>query len=92
LIRTIVSRARILIIVVSKLSRELWAEITNTTVYLTNRSPIKIIPAGKTLHELFYGSKFTYKHLRTFECAVYTLDLQVKKAGKMILRSEKYWF
>ena len=88
-IRTIVSRARTLLQAAPELPRALWAEATNTAVYLTNRFPTKAIPADKIPHELFYGSKPGYKHLRTFGCAAYALDHQAKKAGKMAPRSAK---
>jgi hypothetical protein len=90
-IRTIVSRARTLMLAAPGIPRVLWAETTNTTVHLANRSPTKAIPSGKTPYELFHGSKPTYKHLRTFACAAYALNHQAKKAGKMAPRSEKHW-
>jgi hypothetical protein len=76
--------------IVSGLPRELWAEVTNITVYLANRSPTKAIPAGKIPHELFHSSKFIYKYLRIFAYAAYTLNHQIKKTGKIILKLEKY--
>jgi hypothetical protein len=63
----------------------------NITIYFANRSPIKAISSNKTPQELFHSSKFIYKYLCIFACAAYALNHQAKKAGKMALRSEKYW-
>ena len=71
------------------LSKALWEEIIVTSIYLTNRSPIKILPKGKTSHEILYGTVPRYRHIKTFGYAVYTLKSHVKNEGKLVSRSEK---
>jgi hypothetical protein len=46
-IRIIISRARTLILAAPGIPRVLWAETTNTTVYLANRSPTKAISSDR---------------------------------------------
>jgi hypothetical protein len=53
--RTLVECARSMI-KSKNLSNGFWAEAINTVVYLTNRSPTKILEE-KTLFEAFYGYK-----------------------------------
>jgi hypothetical protein len=48
----------------------LWAEASNTTVYVQNRSPHKIL-RNKTLEKILTGKKPEVKHLRIFGCPVY---------------------
>jgi len=62
----------------SDLPKELWAKAVNIAIYLTNLSPTKAIIKGKTPYELFHGIKPTYKHLRTFGCAVYAINYHAK--------------
>jgi hypothetical protein len=38
------------------LPKALWGEAIATSIYLTNRSPIKALPKGKTPHEMLYGT------------------------------------
>ena len=90
-IRTIISRARTSLLAAPNLPKSLWAEGVATTIYLTNRSPTKALPKGKTPHEMLHGSKPSYRHLRTFGCAAYALKLNAKQEGKMAPRSEKVW-
>jgi hypothetical protein len=73
------------------LPKFLWADAINTTVYLTNRSPTKALPKGRTPHELLYGIMPRYRHIKTFGCAAYALKPHVKAEGKMAPRSEKLW-
>jgi transposase InsO family protein len=48
----------------------LWAEASNTTVYVQNRSPHRIL-GDKTPEEAFTGVKPEVIHLRIFGCPVY---------------------
>jgi hypothetical protein len=73
------------------LPKSLWVDAINTTVYLTNRSPIKALPKGKIPHELLYGTMPRYRHIKTFGCAAYALKPHAKAEGKMASRSEKLW-
>ena len=73
------------------LPKSLWADAINTTVYLTNRSPTKALPKGRTPHELLYGTIPRYRHIKTFGCAAYALKPHAKHEGKMAPRSEKLW-
>jgi hypothetical protein len=43
----------------------LWAEVCNTTIYVQNKSPHKILE-DKTLEEAFTGVKLEIGHLRIF--------------------------
>jgi len=87
----IVSRARTMLIQASGLPKSLWGDAINTSVYLTNRSPTKALPEGKTPHEMLYGSIPRYKHLKIFGCAAYALKPHAKLEGKLGPRSEKLW-
>jgi hypothetical protein len=71
------------------LPKSLWADAINITVYLTNRSPTKALPKGRTPHELLYGTMPRYRHIKTFGCAAYALKPHAKAEGKMAPRSEK---
>jgi hypothetical protein len=71
------------------LFKALWGETIATSIYFTNRSLIKTLPKGKTLHEMLYGTVPRYKHIKTFGCAVYALKSHAKEEGKLALRSEK---
>jgi hypothetical protein len=73
------------------LSKSLWADTINTTVYLTNRSLIKALPKGRISHELLYGTMPRYRYIKTFGCAAYALKPHAKDEGKMASRSEKLW-
>jgi hypothetical protein len=73
------------------LPKSLWADAINTTVYLTNRSPIKALPKGRIPHELLYGTMPRYRHIKTFGCAAYALKPHAKDESKMVSRSEKLW-
>jgi hypothetical protein len=73
------------------LLKVLWGEAIATSIYFTNRSPIKALPKGKTSHEMLYGTVPRYRHIKTFEYAVYTLKPHAKDEGKLTPRSEKQW-
>jgi hypothetical protein len=49
------------------LPMHLWAEASNTVVYVQNRSPQKIL-GNKTPKEVFTGKKPEVSHLRIFGC------------------------
>jgi hypothetical protein len=85
----IVSRARMMLISALGLPKSLWADAINTTVYFTNRSPIKALSKGRIPHELLYGTMPRYRYIKTFGCAAYALKPHAKAEGKMALRSEK---
>jgi hypothetical protein len=71
------------------LSKVLWEETIATSIYLTNRSPIKALPKGKISHEMLYGTVPRYRHIKTFGCAAYALKPHIKEEGKLASRSEK---
>jgi hypothetical protein len=75
----------------SGLFKILWTEAIVTLIYLTNRSPIKALPKGKTPHEMLYGTMPSYGHIKTFGCAAYALKPHAKDEGKLAPRSEKLW-
>jgi hypothetical protein len=52
------------------LPMHLWAEASNTTVYVQNRSPHKIL-GNKTPEEVFTRKKLEVNHLRIFGFLVY---------------------
>jgi hypothetical protein len=89
--RTIISRARTMLIAISGLPKSLWAEAIATMIYLTNRSPIKTLPKDKIPHEMLYGTIPRYRYIKTFGCAAYVLKSHAKQEGKMEPRSEKLW-
>ena len=89
--RTIVSRGRTILLAASDLFKALWEEAIVTSIYLTNRSPTKTLPKGKTPHEMLYGTMPRYRHIKTFGYAVYALKPHAKKKGKLAPRSEKQW-
>jgi hypothetical protein len=71
------------------LPKALWGEVIVMSIYLTNRSPIKALPKGKTLYEMLYGTVSRYRYIKTFGCVTYTLKPYVKEKGKLAPRSEK---
>jgi hypothetical protein len=73
------------------LSKALWGEAIVTSIYLTNRSPIKALPKGKTPHEMLYGTVPRYKHIKIFGYVTYALKSHAKEEGKLVPRSEKQW-
>jgi hypothetical protein len=71
------------------LFKALWGEVIATSIYFTNRSPIKALPKGKTPHEMLYGIMPRYRHIKIFGCAAYALKSHIKDEGKLASRSEK---
>jgi transposase InsO family protein len=59
----------------------LWEEACNTTVYVQNRSPHRIL-GDKTPEEAFSGVKPEIGHLRIFGCPVY-IHVPVEKRTKL---------
>lgn len=49
----------------------LWVEACNTTVYLQNKSPHRLL-GNRTLEEDFTGEKPHVGHLRIFGCLTYS--------------------
>jgi hypothetical protein len=80
-----------MLLAVSGLPKVLWEEAIVTSIYLTNRSPTKALPKGKTSHEMLYGTVPRYKHIKTFGCAAYALKPHTKDEDKLAPRSEKQW-
>jgi hypothetical protein len=56
----------------------LWEEASNTTIYIQNRSPHRILEE-KTPEEAFIGVKPKRSHLRIFGCPVYIHVLKEKR-------------
>ena len=52
------------------LSMHLWVEAAQTTVYVQNRTPHRVLK-NKTLEEVFSGKKPEVSHLRIFGCPLY---------------------
>jgi hypothetical protein len=59
----------------------LWAEACNTTVYVHNKSPHRIL-GDKTPEEAFSGVKPEIGHLRIFGCPIY-IHVHVEKRTKL---------
>jgi hypothetical protein len=59
----------------------LWAEACNTTIYVQNRSPHRIL-GDKTPEEAFTGVKPEIGHFRIFGCPVY-IHVPVEKRTKL---------
>jgi hypothetical protein len=47
-----------------------WGEAVNTTIYLLNRAPTKVVQ-GMTPFEAWYGKKLVVDHLKVFGCIAY---------------------
>ena len=60
----------------------IWAEMVNTSIYISNRSRKKIIE-GKSPLELWFGKKPTISHLRIIgsECLAHVPSQRRKKEG-----------
>ena len=71
------------------LPKALQGEAIATSIYLTNRSPIKALPKDKIPHEMLYGTIPRYRHIKTFGYAAYALKPYAKEKGKLAPRSEK---
>jgi hypothetical protein len=78
-----------MLLAVPDLFKVLWEKAIVTSIYLTNRSPIKTLPKGKISHEMLYGTVPRYKHIKTFGYTAYTLKPHAKEEGKLVPRSEK---
>jgi hypothetical protein len=78
-----------MLLAVPGLPKVLWGEVIVTSIYLTNRSPIKALSKGKISHEMLYGTVPRYRHIKTFGCAAYALKPHAKDEGKLAPRSEK---
>jgi hypothetical protein len=78
-----------MLLVAPGLFKVLWEEAIVTSIYLTNRSPIKALSKSKTPHEMLYGTVPRYKHIKTFGYIIYALKSHAKEKGKLASRSEK---
>jgi hypothetical protein len=52
------------------LPMHIWVEAKNTSVYVQNISPHKVLE-NKTHEEMFSGEKLEFSHLRIFGCLVF---------------------
>ena len=79
--RTVVESARAMLMHwTPHLPSGLWAEAVATAVYLRNRCLTRAL-TGMTPHEAWFGTKPSYKHLRTFGCLAYAhLTQQAREA------------
>jgi hypothetical protein len=68
----------------------LWAEASNTIVYVQNRSPHKIL-GNKTPEELFTGKKPEVIHLRILGCPLY-IHVPKEKRTKLEASGKKGTF
>jgi hypothetical protein len=68
----------------------LWAESCNTTIYIQNRCPHKILE-DKTPEEAFTGVKPEVSHFRIFGCPIY-IHVLVEKRTKLEPSSRKGLF
>ena len=67
--RTLVESARTMLIQ-AKLPQKFWVEALNTTVYLHNRSPTRVVDSA-TPSKAWTGVKPDVKHLCSFGCTAY---------------------
>jgi transposase InsO family protein len=72
------------------LSMFLWAKACNTTMYVQNKSPHKVLE-DKTSKEVFIGVKSEIGHFRIFSCPVY-IHVLAKKRTKLDPSREKGLF
>jgi hypothetical protein len=72
------------------LPSSLWAEATNTAVYIQNRSP-HVILGEKTPEEAFIGKNPEVGHLRIFRCSVF-IHTPKEKRTKMDPSGKKCFF
>jgi hypothetical protein len=84
-IRTMIEKARILLIAANLLKR-LWPKTLTTVCYLSNRSLIKTLNE-KTSYEAWYDEKLDLSNLRVYDCKTYVIDYHAKKKDKMIKRT-----
>ena len=84
--RTILDKVRCMLIE-SGLSKNFWAEATNTIVYLINRSPWSAIDFKTPMH-VWNGTKPNLDHLKPFGCLAYIHTNQ----GKLNPRAMKEIF
>jgi hypothetical protein len=68
----------------------LWVEACNTTVYIQNRCPQRILE-DKTPREALIGVKQEVSHFRIFGCSVY-IHVLVEKRTKLEPSSRKGLF
>jgi hypothetical protein len=59
----------------------LWAKACNTTLYVQNMSPHKVLE-DKTLEEAFFGVKLEIGHFHIFGCSIY-IHVPTEKRTKL---------
>jgi hypothetical protein len=77
IIRTIIEKARILLIAANLLKR-LWSKTLITICYLSNRFLIKTLDE-KTSYEAWHNEKSDLSNLRMYDCKTYVIDYHAKK-------------
>ncbi|XP_073816655.1 ecdysteroid phosphate phosphatase isoform X1 [Musca autumnalis] len=87
--RTLMEMARCLLLD-SGLPQSIWSEALNTSVYIRNRCPTKVLQ-NKTPYECWYGRKPSVAHLRTFGCDVVALNKR-KGKSKLLPKGEQLTF
>jgi hypothetical protein len=63
------------------LPMNLWEEVTNTAVYMQNKSPHKVLE-NKTLEDMFLGEKLEVIHIRIFGYPIF-VHVPKKKRTKL---------
>jgi hypothetical protein len=61
-----------------KMPLKFWAETINTSSYLLNRMPIRVL-GDKTPYKICYGFKPNVDHLKVFGSPCYVLQPEVKR-------------
>jgi len=61
-----------------ELPKKLWAEATNTSIYLLNIMPTSALQK-RTSFEFWFGYKPYLQHLKIFSCLCCTYEPQVKR-------------
>ncbi len=84
-IRTIIEKARILLIT-ANLSKRLWSKALFIVCYLSNKFFIKTLDE-KTFYETWYDEKSDLSNLRVYDCKAYVIDYHAKKKNKMTQRT-----
>jgi hypothetical protein len=80
MIRTIIGKARSLMLD-SHLPDAMWAEATETTLYLHPRSPTRSL-GNRSPYEMLHGMKPQISHLRRFGCLASRLIPKEQREGK----------
>lgn len=81
--RTLVEMARCLL-VSSGLPQSMWGEATNTSTYIRNRAPTKVL-GDVTPYERWHGRKPSVFHLKTFGCDAIVMRKGMKPKGSKFM-------